>query len=332
MCIIDHFFFQELWRDSIPCLALETFLTQNIEATILKECNFNNCYWIPSDLLKSFIVKCTNIETLGIAETQLDSKDLPLIFSTCKKVTELSISLHESDPIVDPYASVCPDSEIARSSYPSLESCGGSLKKLKKLEILFYRGAITRMAVLVRYSNPFHSFTICNDLFILMTIYSYCDNLKELILFPVHLPSSYSEYETGGSCVDVNLMGKFSLHSFIVGAKETHRAHSSSTRYTYLRFKADMNNMDVFWSDVSKCRFTSSNSQYSALSSDNAYNTVRRNRMEDENFPYGVFEDHLKQIDLKKLTSVKENSATFIPNRLHAPQVKLISCYYSREV
>ena len=69
-----------------------------VDPNMLTECNFNNCYWIPANLLKPFLIKCPNLEALFVAETQITINHLMShILPQCSKVTKLSFTLSRGD-------------------------------------------------------------------------------------------------------------------------------------------------------------------------------------------------------------------------------------------
>lgn len=81
---------------SLPVTA--SFFKNHLNPSILISCNLNGCYWIPSSTLKSFLVRCTNLEKLHVAETELSIEDIvSVILPKCKKVTSLSFTLRSGD-------------------------------------------------------------------------------------------------------------------------------------------------------------------------------------------------------------------------------------------
>jgi len=77
---------------SLPLLKF--FFRSQVNPSLLRSCNLKGCYWIDAKTLKTFLVKCTNLEGLHVAETKLSIRDIVMgILPKCIKVTKLSFTL-----------------------------------------------------------------------------------------------------------------------------------------------------------------------------------------------------------------------------------------------
>ena len=109
-------------------------------------------------MLQTFIKKCVNVEKLGIAETKLNCGHLSAIFLKCKKVTQLSVSLHQHDLKIVKFNS--------HSTFTVDDTClknsGDCLKQIKKLEVVVHSGSFGETSLFIRYtprSNNYSSNT-----------------------------------------------------------------------------------------------------------------------------------------------------------------------------
>lgn len=57
----------------------------------------SSCYWIPTAALSVAIVKLVNLQELGVQDTQIGLENLPRVFSKCKQIVKLSLSLKEKN-------------------------------------------------------------------------------------------------------------------------------------------------------------------------------------------------------------------------------------------
>ncbi len=77
---------------------LSTFFEEHLNQALLRSCNFNGCYWIPADTLKSFLIKCPNLVELHVAETELSISNIGIdLLPICPKITKISFTLYEGD-------------------------------------------------------------------------------------------------------------------------------------------------------------------------------------------------------------------------------------------
>ena len=84
---------------------LSTFFEEHLNPSLLRSCNFNGCYWIPADTLKSFLIKCPKLQELHVVETELTLRDIGVdILPICSKVFNLSFSLKSSSDTSSFYA------------------------------------------------------------------------------------------------------------------------------------------------------------------------------------------------------------------------------------
>ncbi len=81
---------------SLPLVKL--FFNRHVNPSLLRCCNLNGCYWINVQMLRTFLVKCRNLEGLHVAETNLSIGDIVAdILPKCSKVTKLSFTLKIGD-------------------------------------------------------------------------------------------------------------------------------------------------------------------------------------------------------------------------------------------
>jgi len=84
---------------------LSIFFEEHLNLSLLRSCNFNGCYWIPADTLKSFFIKCPKLQELHVAETELTLRDIGVdILPICSKVYNLSFSLKTAADTLSFYA------------------------------------------------------------------------------------------------------------------------------------------------------------------------------------------------------------------------------------
>ena len=57
--------------------------------------NFNNCYWIPADLICDSVIKMMNLEELAIKGTKVSLPHLPKVFGSCQKIIRLDFNFLE---------------------------------------------------------------------------------------------------------------------------------------------------------------------------------------------------------------------------------------------
>jgi len=77
---------------SLPLVS--SFFDSHLNPSLLSSCNLNGCYWITVPTLKTFLIRCIDLEELHVAETNLSIRDLVIdILPKCSKVTKLSFTL-----------------------------------------------------------------------------------------------------------------------------------------------------------------------------------------------------------------------------------------------
>ncbi len=77
-----------------PLPLIKVFFRRHVNPTLLRSCNLNGCYWIDAQTLGPFLIKCTNLIELHLAETKLSLRDIVSgILPKCSKITKLSFTL-----------------------------------------------------------------------------------------------------------------------------------------------------------------------------------------------------------------------------------------------
>ncbi len=121
---------------------LKLFLINHSNLANLTSCNFNGVYWIPKDIVISFLSRCGQLEKCFVAETNLALEDIIWILSICPKITALSLTLKKSDQGTTSQLESLrqagqEDPEKKESSSPPPLA---SLQKLKRIEVIVADG------------------------------------------------------------------------------------------------------------------------------------------------------------------------------------------------
>ena len=112
---------------------------------MLRVCDFTNCYYISSKILSPALEKCTNLQVLRVANTNLTCNLLGKILARCPQLEHISLSVGVKDfwlknslnpealDTVLPQSPVgCPWERLLKLT--NFKDSEGTLKNVKKLE------------------------------------------------------------------------------------------------------------------------------------------------------------------------------------------------------
>ena len=71
------------------------FFRQHVNPSSVTTFDASHVYWLPADLLCSYIMQMTNLEELCVQDTQINLTHLARIYEACPKLVKLSFSLLE---------------------------------------------------------------------------------------------------------------------------------------------------------------------------------------------------------------------------------------------
>ena len=78
------------------------FFKTTLNCSKITECLFENCYWIPAEILSDAIQECVNVSVLRVANTRLSHQHLTKVFSKCPLIRVLSFSIKNPELWVPP--------------------------------------------------------------------------------------------------------------------------------------------------------------------------------------------------------------------------------------
>lgn len=120
---------------------LKSFLINHSNLANLTSCNFNGVYWIPKDIVISFLSRCVQLEKCFVAETNLALEDIIWILLICPNITALSLTLRKSDQgTTSQLESLRKIQEDPKKKEPSSPPQLASLQKLKRIEVIVADG------------------------------------------------------------------------------------------------------------------------------------------------------------------------------------------------
>lgn len=104
---------------------LHQFFTNHRNPNLLRSCDFTGCYWLNQGILGPFLMQCSKLEKLFVAETSFTIDQIVAnIFPHCTKITSISFTMRKNDW-------TCDDPELLQS-----------LEKLLSVEVVMENGSI----------------------------------------------------------------------------------------------------------------------------------------------------------------------------------------------
>lgn len=103
------------------------FFRQHINPSMITVFNADSCYWIPHVVLINNVILMKNLEELYVLDTQVSLSHLSRVFSYCRKITRLSLSLSGLMTLQD-----------IQKKKKSLQRLKGGFKKLTHLSLFMF--------------------------------------------------------------------------------------------------------------------------------------------------------------------------------------------------
>lgn len=149
------------FRDAYSVLPadLERFFRTAVNPSIIAVLQFENCYWIPVEILSDAIQECVNITVLCVANTRMSHQHLMQVFSKCTLISQLSFTIEDPKSWVPTVFKECvlnllSNGQSFREAF-ELTELRGSLRifnQLVKLD-LYMCPNVLLLATLLRYFN-----------------------------------------------------------------------------------------------------------------------------------------------------------------------------------